>query len=443
MSFEEIFCSQCNCRTDQALMLSCEHNLCMNCAAKYLSQDNPQLSLNKQYVICSICGSKTEIDNETSKEILTTVLKDLNLNPNVVDFKSNQKFMNNTFPENANPDYNINNGINNEMLINSMNNPDNNLNLNNSLFNRSNNYNNNLLIANSNIVNRRNMCSEHGEQISYLCLDCMSKCICSECIVHGIHRGHDVLNIKKAYPLIYNKTQDLHKFISEKITELNYNKRNIDQKKNNIGSLNQRYKNEIKNAFQIIRIRLNEKEKEIIDKTEMALKDSVNELNTYAHVIQGKIATLNKILDSLNAIMMRKDELMLINYYCDNKNNILSKIEQAENKNLFNINANSNIRINIDKSSFDNMLISLNNLNFEINSLKGVDISNHFDNGKFIAHRNLYGLDNNYDSFNNNLYSNKKRKGYNGYKNLKTEVPRRITKSQDKKRTNSAKRKKK
>ncbi len=445
-TFEDIFCSQCNCKTDQALMLSCEHNLCMNCAAKYLSQENPQTSNSKQYIICDLCGSKTEIDNETSHEILSTVLKNLNLNPNLLNQRINNK-QNNTFSENLSP--NLNNMGNNEIVFSSMNIPNNN-NFGNDIYDM-NNYNNNLLIANSNIVNLKNLCSEHGEPISYLCLDCMSKCICSECIVHGVHHNHDVLNIKKAYPLIFSKTQDLHKFISEKISDLNLNKRNIEQKKSNIGSLNQRCKNEIKNAFQIIRIRLNEKENEIIEKTESTLKDTLNELNTYIHIIQGKITTLNKILDSLNAHLMRKDELTLINYYCDNKNNILSQIDSNENKNIFNINTISDLKINIDKSSFDNMLISLNNLNFEINSFKGIDISNQFDNGKYSAQRHLYGMDYknrisnenpmnlNLNMYNDKLFDSK----YNGNRNLKTELPRGINKSQEKKRTISAKKKKK
>ena len=455
-TFEDIFCSQCNCKTDQALMLSCEHNLCMNCAAKHLSQENPQASNSKQYIICDLCGSKTEIDNETSREILSTVLKNLNLNPNLLNQRINNS-QNNTFSENLNPNLNINtnpNNImsNNEIIYNTMNIPNNNnISFNNGAYDM-NNYNNNLLISNSNIVNQKNICREHGEPISYLCLDCMSKCICSECIVHGIHRNHDVLNIKKAYPLIYSKTQDLHKFISDKISELNLSKRNIEQKKSNIGALNQKCKNEIKNAFQIIRIRLNEKEKEIIEKTESTLKDNLNELNTYVHVIQGKITTLNKIIDSLNAHLMRKDELTLINYYCDNKNNILSQIESNENKNVFNINTISDLKINIDKSSFDNMLISLNNLDFEINRIKGVDISNQFDGGKYTAQRNLYGMDyknrisnENPMNLNLNMYNNDKmyENKYNGNRNLKTELPRRINKSQEKKRTVSAKRKKK
>ena len=315
-------------------------------------------------------------------------------------------------------------------------------------FFESNYNNNNLFISNSNIVNQKYLCSEHGEPISYLCLDCMSKCICSECIVHGVHHNHDVLNIKKAYPLIYNKTQDLHKFISDKISELNINKRNLEQKKSNIGLINQKCKNDIKNAFQIIRLRLNEKEKEIIEKTESTLRDNLNELNTYVHVIQGKISTLNKILDSLNAHLMRKDELTLINYYCDNKNNILSQIDtNAENKAIFNINTISDLKINIDKNSFDNMLMSLNNLDFEINSFKGIDISNQFDNGKYIAQRNLYGM--NYKNristenpMNLSIYNNKNKYNGIGNRNIKTEFPQRINKSQDKKRAISAKRRK-
>jgi len=402
-TFEDIFCSQCNCKTDQALMLSCEHNLCMNCAAKYLSRENPQASSLRQYIICDICGSKTEIDNQTSKEILSTVLKDLNLNPDLINANNNNQNVNDNNLSN-----NINNAYNNEIIFNSNDYPNNNI--------------NNLLIANSNIVNLKNLCRDHGEPISYLCLDCMSKCICSECIVHGIHRNHDVLNIKKAYPLILGKTQDLHRLVGDKINELNNERRNIEQKKSDIGIINQRCKNEIKNAFQVIRLRLSEKEKEIMEKMESILKDNLNELNTYFHVIQGKIATLNKIIDSLNAHLMRKDELTLINYYCDNNNNILSQIENIDNNKFFNLNAISDLKINVDKNSFNSMLTSLNNLDFEINSCRGIDIGNQFDNGKYAAQRNLYGLD---YKCGDNLPM------YNRNGNAKNEMPQRINLSQD------------
>jgi hypothetical protein len=438
-TFKDIYCFKCNCKTDQALMLSCEHNLCMNCAAKDLNEPSEQ---PKQFIICDLCGSKTEIDNQTSQEIFSYVFKNLNLNPDLLNSKNhlyNNKCNNNNNnlyrTENLEQNYNPN-FCNNEILFNSM---DKNI---------SNNNTNNLFISNSNIINRRNLCEEHGEPISYLCLDCMTKCICSECIVHGTHRNHDVLNIKKAYPLIYGKVQDLYNNICDKIKELNSSKRNIEQKKSNINILEQKCKNEIKNAFQIIRIRLNEKEKEIIEKTELTLKDNLNELNTYERVIQSKIASMNKIIDSLNAYMLRKDELNLINYYCDNNNKILSQIESNENNLVFNINTVSDIKINIDKSSFDNMLISLNNLDFEINSFKGIDICNQFDTGKYIAQRNLYGYDfrNKKNELDLNLpVYNTKFGEYKTNENRKinTEMPLKVTKKQvKKKRNNSTKTKK-
>ena len=423
-TFEDIYCSNCKCKTEQALMLSCEHNLCMNCAARNLNDPSRQ---PKQFIICDLCGSKTEIDHQTSQEIFSSVFKNLNLNPNLLN-TNNNVYNNNLYrTENLNMNKTYNpNYTNNEIFLNSMDNINT----------------NNLLISNTNIINRKNLCNEHNEPISYLCLDCMSKCICSECIVHGAHKNHEVLNIKKAYPLILSKVQDLYKNISEKIKELSISKNNIEQKKRNIDAINTRCKNEIKNAFEIIRIRLNEKEKEIIEKTESTLKDNLNELNTYQHVIESKIAVLSKSIDSLNAHMMRKNELNLINYYCDNRNNITSQLESNENNNIFNINTVSDLKINIDKSSFDNMLISLNNLDFEINSFKPIDISNQFNSGKYIAQRNLYGINpkNKKNEFNLDLpiYNNNKI-NLNKTRKINTEMAFKTKNKVNKRRTKSAK----
>ena len=211
---QDIYCSKCSCKTDQALMLSCDHNLCMNCAAKYLNQNSNQFSNpDNQNIICELCGSKTEIDSQTAQEILSTVFKNLNLNFDLLS-SNNNKYNNFNKTENLNNENQ--NYLNNEIFLNSMDN------INNI---------NNLLISNSNIINRKNLCPEHNEPLTYLCLDCMTKCICSECIVHGVHQHHDVLNIKKAYPLIYNKVKDLFVTLNEKINDLNNSKRNIERKK--------------------------------------------------------------------------------------------------------------------------------------------------------------------------------------------------------------------
>ena len=401
---EEICCSNCGIICDQTLLLSCDHNLCMNCAANNLVR-NELPGMNKiQYIICDICQQKTEIDTNTSKEVLSLGLNNLNKNNEEVEknFDNINEYEYNTFQEN-NQKLNLQNS-----LMNSNNNNDFESPVNIVYFNTNNNNLNNLsskydITDIKNNINRSNICQDHGEPITYLCLDCMSKCICSECVVHGIHRNHEVLNIKKAYPLIYNKTQEIGNHINTKIKELFITQKNIEQKKKEIGNLNNKCRIDIRQAFDELRSLLNKKEKEIMDKTENTLNDNINELNTYNHIIQSKILLLNKLSETVNVYLMRKNELSLINFYTENKNKILSQTEfnEINDINELNLDGMSNLKIDIDKCSFDAMISAINTLNFEINTFRGFDVKNRHNLGKFTAKTNLYGNKSEQENFNN------------------------------------------
>ena len=401
---EEICCSNCGIICDQTLLLSCDHNLCMNCAANNLVR-NELPGMNKiQYIICDICQQKTEIDTNTSKEVLSLGLNNLNKNNEEIEknLDNINEYEYNTFQEN-NQKLNLQNS-----LMNSNNNNDFESPVNIVYFNTNNNNLNNLsskydITDIKNNINRSNICQDHGEPITYLCLDCMSKCICSECVVHGIHRNHEVLNIKKAYPLIYNKTQEIGNHINTKIKELFITQKNIEQKKKEIGNLNNKCRIDIRQAFDELRSLLNKKEKEIMDKTENTLNDNINELNTYNHIIQSKILLLNKLSETVNVYLMRKNELSLINFYTENKNKILSQTEfnEINDINELNLEGMSNLKIDIDKCSFDAMISAINTLNFEINTFRGFDVKNMHNLGKFTAKRNLYGNKSEQENFNN------------------------------------------
>ena len=402
---EEIFCSNCGAKCDQSLMLSCDHNLCMNCAADNLVR-NESPGINKtQYIICDICNQKTEIDTNTSKEVLSL---GLNNNLNINNIESNDDNIQHFITSNSLMNSNNNNNYNLKDLTNINDN-----NISSPIYyNTNNGFNNNdlnnifskydITDIKNNLKNKNNFCNDHGEPITYLCLDCMSKCICAECVVHGVHRNHDVLNIKKAYPLIYNKTQEIGNHINSRIKELYGLQKNLDQKRKDILTLNNKCKIDIRQTFDEIRNLLNKKEKEIMNKTEINLNDNINELNTYNHIIQSKILLLNKLIDTVNVYLMRKDELNLINFYTENKNKILAQTELNEINNINNMNIDSmtNLKIDIDKSSFDSLISAINSLNFEINTFKGyqgLDIGNKYSLGKFTAKRNLYGNNSNSD----------------------------------------------
>ena len=411
---EDISCSNCGIKCEQTLLLSCDHNLCMNCAAANLVK-NELPGMNKtQYIICDICKQKTEIDTNTSKEVLSLGLS--GINKNNIEFEEKltyniEKENNNTFPEygqnslmNSNNDkYNLSSPVN-LVYFNDTNNDNNYLN------NITSKY--DITDIKSNL-SKNNICQTHGEPITYLCLDCMSKCICAECVVHGIHRNHEVLNIKKAYPLIYSKTQEIGNHINSRIKELSTTQKNIEQKKREINNLNNKCRIDIRQAFDELRNLLNKKEKEILEKAENTLNDNVNELDTYNHIIQSKILLLNKLNETVNVYLMRKDELNLINFYTENKNKILAQTELNEINNINNLNLQemSNLKIDIDKNSFDAMISAINTLNFEINTLRGIDFSKKYNLGKFTANRNLYGnnsLKDENGNFNEEINKNKK-----------------------------------
>jgi hypothetical protein len=288
------------------------------------------------------------------------------------------------------------------------------MNHNNKKFSGENNINTSSEINMINDLINNNKCKEHGEILNYLCLDCMSNCICPECVVHGIHRNHEVLNIKKAYPLIYNKIQDLSKYVNDQIKEVALINETITKKKNFINTLIERCKNEIHNTFEQIRVRLDNKEKEIINNSTNVLNKSIIELNNYNDLIQKKLSTLGNLIDQINNILNKRNELNTINYFCENKNIILSQAELNELNNLTDLDTFTNIKIEPDRITLNKMLEGLNNFHFNINNINGINMNNNNQlenniNFQNIQNRNnlrLKNSNNNFNNANNNNFNN-------------------------------------
>lgn len=67
----------------------------------------------------------------------------------------------------------------------------------------------------------RDPCRDHpDEEVNYFCFDCYCPPICSECVIHGAHRGHNVQTIKKAYPQVMARVEELALNVNSKIDEL-------------------------------------------------------------------------------------------------------------------------------------------------------------------------------------------------------------------------------
>ena len=272
-------------------------------------------------------------------------------------------------------------------------------------------------IINDLINYNKNICNEHGEILNYLCLDCMSNCVCSECVVHGLHRNHEVLNIKKAYPLIYNKLQDLSKYVNSQIKEVSLKNETIAKKKNFINSLIDRCKNEIHNTFEQIRIRLDNKEKEIINNTTSILYKNIEELNNYDILLKQNSDTVEEIIGKINNILRKKDELSTINYFCENRNKILKQCDLNELNNLPDLDSFTNFKIEPNRFTLNNMLEGINNFNFDITNIKGIATNNKKKNKSNKKILKSQFTQPNYDIMNNNInqYQNINNNNNNNY----------------------------
>lgn len=383
-SEEDIYCTKCNNKTEQTLMLSCEHNLCLSCAAKSLNEQHIKDFNSVQYLKCDQCNSLTELDPETTKQILSEggYNQENDFNQNNMN-NNNENYIIDNIDSNYFLDFEDgNNGMNkhpnNKQNIQSIKEKQSSQTKTNHSNKRGDN---NISASEINIINdlmsnHKNLCKEHGEPLTYLCLDCMSNCVCPECVVHGIHRNHEVLNIKKAYPLIYNKMQDLSKYVNDQIKELGLVNETISKKKIFMNTLIDRCKNEVHNTFEQIRIRLDNKEKEIINKTTNYFNKNIYELNNYNNIIQNKLSTLSNLIDQINNTVIKKDELNTINYFCENKNKILSQAELNELNTLPDLDTFTNIKIEPDKLTLNKILEGMNNFHFNVNNTKGMDMNN-------------------------------------------------------------------
>jgi hypothetical protein len=57
--------------------------------------------------------------------------------------------------------------------------------------------------------------------VNYFCFDCPQQPpICSECVIHGTHKGHSVATVRKAAPQIRARIEELQLAMGSKVDEL-------------------------------------------------------------------------------------------------------------------------------------------------------------------------------------------------------------------------------
>ena len=84
----------------------------------------------------------------------------------------------------------------------------------------------------------REFCNSHpDEEVTYFCLDCENSCVCSECVIHGTHKNHEVQSLRKASSVIKQKLQSINNDITVKIQDLIQHEARVQQKRKELTEL--------------------------------------------------------------------------------------------------------------------------------------------------------------------------------------------------------------
>ena len=145
------------------------------------------------------------------------------------------------------------------------------------------------------------MCKNHpNEPVQYFCFDCLVPPICYECVVHGIHKTHDVQNIPTSVPIVKGRLQNAIQTMSSKADRLQGSLITINQKQGELIDKNNSIKVQLKAMFDDLRLKLLSKEKELDQLSEQILINYQQDLNLIAQQIENRLGIINNNINVIN-----------------------------------------------------------------------------------------------------------------------------------------------
>ncbi|CAD7960573.1 unnamed protein product [Amoebophrya sp. A25] len=307
-SQQQFYCAVCQTPLDDALILLCNHNLCLNCAGKNLYNKTYDPASGKNVKLtCTICRTATTVDAESAAHLIQAYYDDSGGASTGVG-GSGTTTMGGATSSSAKP-YVYRNAEGEALLEedvgeepampfsdtrkSDVSNP---VRTSSRPSRRSSTKGQDAPLAGggdveddgggaplgdsrvrSGIASVTSFCPSHPEEpLHYFCLDCECKCICSECVIHGAHKGHEVLSVTKAYPLLQSKVSSLNVEMRERVAELNSISQGWERKQREMLQVQEQMKQKLTESFAEIRKTLQTKEVEMKKMMTEGLRDGLN-----------------------------------------------------------------------------------------------------------------------------------------------------------------------
>ncbi|CAD8147852.1 unnamed protein product [Paramecium pentaurelia] len=320
-------CSYCQKVPDDILMLTCNHDLCLDCAAKSFSIQ--QAKKNKKFFVCDICQLKTELDSNSVYELekihLAQTLQDRSNRKPVLVQKTNISSEKQVKSKSQTRQDNKENQKEKTIKF-AIQNPEAK-----SSFHLSQRQMSKHQSENSFIQHSREQCFDHPEEdVSYFCFDCNSRCICPECIIHGIHKNHEVKTIKKSYPLIRKQLENQIEQNEQQINQIENQRQDLEKKQVQQTAIQEHMRLQIAQEFQVLHQLLNNKQNELLDKV-CNLPSIIDSQENYINRLNDIQIKLQNLNDKIYQIIEQKSEIELLNYYGYLQNQTTPQIPPSPN----------------------------------------------------------------------------------------------------------------
>jgi hypothetical protein len=164
--------------------------------------------------------------------------------------------------------------------------------------------------ADRSVITMRSVsCATHPDEIvQYFCLKCETKPMCSECVFRsGDHTNHlqEVVLIKKAFPKVKSRINDLVIEFEKSIKDIKINEINLSENKKSMENLNHNCKGQVSRLFselrEVLRVKeleLTSKIEEVVDR-ELKMVDRESQRNSDK---RSKIESVSRLLNSVTDV---------------------------------------------------------------------------------------------------------------------------------------------
>ena len=149
-------------------------------------------------------------------------------------------------------------------------------------------------------------CSVHADEVvQYFCLKCETRPMCSECVFRsGEHTNHlqDVVLIKKAFPKVRARINDLVSEFEKSIRDVKLNEVNLGENKKSLDNLNFNCKGQVAKLFDELREAIRAREIEIVGLIESVIEREMKQVEKEIRFNQEKREKIESVFDLINSV---------------------------------------------------------------------------------------------------------------------------------------------